>query len=412
MRTIVATDLMARGVDSSHANLVINLDPPNDLVTYLHRIGRAGRFGAKGIAITFITSPQQCVSFKRIIADAGTGMSVLQFPAEKREGFNFWDYDSYDFPYYLKTEAYEQEESELKRIKQRWKPPGNDEQIPDMVEIAEDNSEADNTVDNDIQEQTEYLQKGKELIENDKPIKEIDIIEEQALEVKNHVTAIEVEPVSTQIQNAAEQIKEDKVVPAGKEETLNIDNTVATHDTQIIMDNKENVSNNQTQVQKTNKTENVKIVAEQFEKPPELRESPIELIELTPSVELPAAAPNSINTKTYCLVAPTERSSTTLHPLGISNTVDDASSIISDSMENDYDSDASYSSCYSESDMHNIWRHALTQQKLQKRRLRNGGRHIYLFNWRRSLPKTKNWTCESGKNADMQSEVNSLNVLT
>ncbi|EDW70183.1 uncharacterized protein Gem3 [Drosophila virilis] len=408
MRTIVATDLMARGVDSSHANLVINLDPPNDLVTYLHRIGRAGRFGAKGIAITFISSPQQCVSFKRIIADAGTGMSVLQFPVEKREGFNFWDYDSYDFPYYLKTEAYEQEEGELKRIKQRWKPPSYDEQLPDTVEIGEDHSEADNTVDIDIQEQTEYLPKGsvnQELVENDKPIEEIDIIEEQAREEENHVTAIEVEQVSTQIQNVEEQIKEYRVEPAGKDETLNIDNTAAIHDTQIIMDNKENVSNNQAQVQNIDKTENVsKIVAEQFEKPPELRESPIELIELTPSVELPAAAPNSINTKTYCLVAPTERSSTTLHPLGISNTVDDASSIISDSMENDYDSDASYSSCYSESDVHNIWRHALTQQKLQKRRLRNAGRHIYHFNWRRNFPKTKHWTCESGKNAEEQSQ--------
>lgn len=80
---------MARGVDSSHANLVINMDPPKDLVTYLHRIGRAGRFGSKGIAITFISSPQQCQNFKRIIAEAGTGMSVLLFPEEKRGGFDF-----------------------------------------------------------------------------------------------------------------------------------------------------------------------------------------------------------------------------------------------------------------------------------------------------------------------------------
>lgn len=56
MRVLVATDLLARGVDLHHVNLVINMDLPKDGETYLHRIGRAGRFAAPGIAISLVTS--------------------------------------------------------------------------------------------------------------------------------------------------------------------------------------------------------------------------------------------------------------------------------------------------------------------------------------------------------------------
>lgn len=52
-KILVATDLIARGIDSSNVDLVINMDCPNDWATYLHRIGRAGRFGNKGWLIIF-----------------------------------------------------------------------------------------------------------------------------------------------------------------------------------------------------------------------------------------------------------------------------------------------------------------------------------------------------------------------
>ena len=44
-RVLVSTDLTARGIDAEHVNLVLNVDIPRDHETYLHRIGRAGRFG-------------------------------------------------------------------------------------------------------------------------------------------------------------------------------------------------------------------------------------------------------------------------------------------------------------------------------------------------------------------------------
>jgi ATP-dependent RNA helicase UAP56/SUB2 len=54
-RIMVATDLCGRGVDFKSVNVVINYDMPEDSETYLHRVGRAGRFGTKGIAISFVT---------------------------------------------------------------------------------------------------------------------------------------------------------------------------------------------------------------------------------------------------------------------------------------------------------------------------------------------------------------------
>lgn len=52
---LIATDLMARGVDFRGVNCVINYDVPQTKVNYIHRIGRTGRAGRKGVAITFFT---------------------------------------------------------------------------------------------------------------------------------------------------------------------------------------------------------------------------------------------------------------------------------------------------------------------------------------------------------------------
>lgn len=50
-RILLSTDLAARGIDAANVDLVINYDIPNDSTTYLHRMGRAGRYGAAGICI-------------------------------------------------------------------------------------------------------------------------------------------------------------------------------------------------------------------------------------------------------------------------------------------------------------------------------------------------------------------------
>ena len=53
-RILLTTDLLARGIDIPQVNLVINYDLPPSKETYIHRIGRCGRFGKKGVSITMV----------------------------------------------------------------------------------------------------------------------------------------------------------------------------------------------------------------------------------------------------------------------------------------------------------------------------------------------------------------------
>jgi len=54
-RVLITTDLLARGIDIQQISLVINFDIPINRENYIHRIGRSGRFGRKGVAINFVT---------------------------------------------------------------------------------------------------------------------------------------------------------------------------------------------------------------------------------------------------------------------------------------------------------------------------------------------------------------------
>lgn len=55
IRILLSTDLLSRGIDVQQLSLVINFDLPIQKETYIHRIGRSGRYGRKGVAINFIT---------------------------------------------------------------------------------------------------------------------------------------------------------------------------------------------------------------------------------------------------------------------------------------------------------------------------------------------------------------------
>ena len=55
-RILLSTDLLSRGIDIQQLSLVINFDLPKNKETYIHRIGRSGRYGRKGTAINFVTS--------------------------------------------------------------------------------------------------------------------------------------------------------------------------------------------------------------------------------------------------------------------------------------------------------------------------------------------------------------------
>jgi translation initiation factor 4A len=64
-RVLVTTDLVARGIDVQHVNYVVNFDVPLNTESYVHRIGRSGRYGRRGIAISFV-APQEVAALRDI----------------------------------------------------------------------------------------------------------------------------------------------------------------------------------------------------------------------------------------------------------------------------------------------------------------------------------------------------------
>merc|ERR1712038_17137 len=77
-RIMVSTDLFGRGIDIERVNIVVNYDMPDSSDTYLHRVGRAGRFGTKGLAITFASSDDDA----KVLEDVQSRfeVSITQLP--------------------------------------------------------------------------------------------------------------------------------------------------------------------------------------------------------------------------------------------------------------------------------------------------------------------------------------------
>ena len=72
----MSSDLFTRGIDIDAVNVVINFDMPSKTDTYLHRIGRTGRFGHLGLAVNFITEADKETLFK-IEAELHTEISAI-----------------------------------------------------------------------------------------------------------------------------------------------------------------------------------------------------------------------------------------------------------------------------------------------------------------------------------------------
>ena len=77
-RILVSTDIWGRGIDIERVNIVVNYDMPDSSDTYLHRVGRAGRFGTKGLAITFASTDEDA----KILEDVQSRfeVSITQLP--------------------------------------------------------------------------------------------------------------------------------------------------------------------------------------------------------------------------------------------------------------------------------------------------------------------------------------------
>jgi len=65
-RILVTTDIFGRGIDIEKVNIVINYDFPDSSDQYLHRVGRAGRFGTKGLAISFLSTEEDKAEMAKV----------------------------------------------------------------------------------------------------------------------------------------------------------------------------------------------------------------------------------------------------------------------------------------------------------------------------------------------------------
>jgi len=82
-RIMVATELYGRGVDFLKVNTVINYDMSNTTDAYVHRVGRAGRFGSKGITITFLATDEDKKVFDEVVKENNIKAAVLPQEIDK-----------------------------------------------------------------------------------------------------------------------------------------------------------------------------------------------------------------------------------------------------------------------------------------------------------------------------------------
>ncbi|MEQ8525450.1 DEAD/DEAH box helicase [Gracilimonas sp.] len=80
---IVATDVLARGIDIADVSLIINYDVPRAVDDYVHRIGRTGRYDKTGVAVTFVNKKDKR-AFKAIQDKVGDQLEILDLPSAKK----------------------------------------------------------------------------------------------------------------------------------------------------------------------------------------------------------------------------------------------------------------------------------------------------------------------------------------
>ncbi len=85
LQTLVATDILSRGIDIDSIGLVINYDVPGDAEDYIHRVGRTARAESTGVAITFI-NPEDQRKFKKIEDLIGSEVKKLPLPESLGKG--------------------------------------------------------------------------------------------------------------------------------------------------------------------------------------------------------------------------------------------------------------------------------------------------------------------------------------
>ena len=78
VRILITTNMFGRGVDVEKVNMVINYDFPKESSDYLHRVGRAGRFGTNGLCVSFVSGEKDKKVFDEVEGRFNTKMFELE----------------------------------------------------------------------------------------------------------------------------------------------------------------------------------------------------------------------------------------------------------------------------------------------------------------------------------------------
>ncbi|KAK3068121.1 DExD/H-box ATP-dependent RNA helicase dhh1 [Teratosphaeriaceae sp. CCFEE 6253] len=126
VRNLVCSDLLTRGIDIQAVNVVINFDFPKNAETYLHRIGRSGRFGHLGLAINLINWEDR-FNLYRIEEELGTEIEAIPASIDK----SLYVYDSPDtIPRPINT-APQQREQQQRLLQEGRRQQGNGADLQD-----------------------------------------------------------------------------------------------------------------------------------------------------------------------------------------------------------------------------------------------------------------------------------------
>ena len=113
-RLLFSTDLGARGIDAQHVDLVVNLDVAESPETYLHRIGRAGRFGSNALAVNVLVDEAELEDLRRIVYVTGSKIGLID------GDLDLWQCDKDELELLEPLEVTEEELSS-KKVKRRGK---------------------------------------------------------------------------------------------------------------------------------------------------------------------------------------------------------------------------------------------------------------------------------------------------
>ncbi|CAG9532437.1 unnamed protein product [Cercopithifilaria johnstoni] len=159
VKLLVSTDLTARGTDAPGVNIVVNYGSPLVLATYLHRIGRAGRFGTQGAAFTILSSGKELKIFSDFAVEGKLRTKLL------RAGENWPSNLIYDDGFFSRSEDFRPYATRNWRSQKSHNDEDGEENVYEFLQIASNNVlEYEEEISKFSEDKIALLQKSKKRV--------------------------------------------------------------------------------------------------------------------------------------------------------------------------------------------------------------------------------------------------------